>query len=123
MGSLIAGVKRAVFSNESGIGSAPIAYAAAKSSNYLNTGFMSLLSPVVDTIFVCSMTAFVIIITGVDQNAEGIQGVQGITGPVGQGFRIAKTYSSLAKSIIKNSNLRMIVTKKNYDQIKELFED
>ena len=75
LGSLIAGVKRAVFSNESGIGSAPIAYAAAKSSNYLNTGFMSLLSPVVDTIFVCSMTAFVII-TGVGQNADGIQGVE-----------------------------------------------
>ena len=36
---------------------------------------------------------------------------------------VLKTYSSLAKSIIKNSNLRMIVTKKNYDQIKELFED
>ena len=76
LGSLIAGVKRAVFSNESGIGSAPIAYAAAKSSNYLNTGFMSLLSPVVDTIFVCSMTAFVIIITGVGQNSDGIQGVE-----------------------------------------------
>ena len=76
IGSLIAGVKRAVFSNESGIGSAPIAYAAAKSSNYLNTGFMSLLSPVVDTIFVCSMTAFVIIITGVGENSDGIQGVE-----------------------------------------------
>ena len=37
---------------------------------------MSLLSPVVDTIFVCSMTAFVIIITGVGQNADGIQGVE-----------------------------------------------
>ena len=36
---------------------------------------MSLLSPVVDTIFVCSMTAFVII-TGVGQNADGIQGVE-----------------------------------------------
>jgi len=36
---------------------------------------------------------------------------------------VLKTYSSLAKSIIENSNLRMIVAKKNYDQIKELFED
>ena len=65
LGSMIAGVKRAVFSNESGIGSAPIAYAPAKSDNHLNTGFMSLLSPVVDTIIVCSMTAMTIIITGV----------------------------------------------------------
>ena len=62
LGSMIAGVKRAVFSNESGIGSAPIAYAPAKSDNHLNTGFMSLLSPVVDTIIVCSMTAMTIII-------------------------------------------------------------
>ena len=34
-----------------------------------------------------------------------------------------KSYSSLSKSIIENSNLRMIVNKKNYDQIKELFDD
>jgi hypothetical protein len=44
IGVMIAGIKRAVFSNESGIGSAPIAYAAAKSDNHLNTGFMSLLA-------------------------------------------------------------------------------
>ena len=37
---------------------APIAYAPAKSDNHLNTGFMSLLSPVVDTIIVCSMTSY-----------------------------------------------------------------
>ena len=76
LGSLIAGVKRAVFSNESGIGSAPIAYAPAKSNNHLNTGFMSLLSPVVDTVIVCSMTALVIIMTGVYEGNSGIQGVQ-----------------------------------------------
>jgi AGCS family alanine or glycine:cation symporter len=76
LGSMIAGVKRAVFSNESGIGSAPIAYAPAKSDNHLNTGFMSLLSPVVDTIIVCSMTAMTIIITGVYKDSEGIQGVE-----------------------------------------------
>ena len=76
LGSLIAGVKRAVFSNESGIGSAPIAYAPAKSNNHLNTGFMSLLSPVVDTVIVCSMTALVIIMTGVYEGNSGIQGVE-----------------------------------------------
>ena len=76
LGSLIAGVKRAVFSNESGIGSAPIAYAPAKSNNHLNTGFMSLLSPVVDTVIVCSMTALVIIMTGVYESNSGIQGVE-----------------------------------------------
>ena len=76
LGSLIAGVKRAVFSNESGIGSAPIAYAPAKSDNHLNTGFMSMLSPVVDTIIICSMTALVIIMTGVYEGGTGIRGVE-----------------------------------------------
>ena len=76
IGVMIAGVKRAVFSNESGIGSAPIAYAAAKSDSHLNTGFMSLLSPFVDTVIICSMTALVIIITGSYINSEGIEGVQ-----------------------------------------------
>ena len=77
IGSMIAGVKRAVFSNESGIGSAPIAYAPAKSDNHLNTGFLSLLSPFVDTIIVCSMTAIVITITGVYANyGDQIQGVE-----------------------------------------------
>ena len=76
IGVMIAGIKRAVFSNESGIGSAPIAYAAAKSDNHLNTGFMSLLSPFVDTIIICSMTSLVIIITGSYIDSEGIEGVQ-----------------------------------------------
>jgi len=77
LGSIIAGVKRAVFSNESGIGSAPIAYAPAKSDNHLNTGFLSLLSPFFDTIVVCSMTAFVIVITGVYNVYDNTQ-IQGV---------------------------------------------
>ena len=76
IGVMIAGIKRAVFSNESGIGSAPIAYAAAKSDNHLNTGFMSLLSPVVDTVIICSMTSLVIIITGSYIDSDGIEGVK-----------------------------------------------
>ena len=76
LGAMIAGIKRAVFSNESGIGSAPIAYAPAKSDNHLNTGFMSLLSPFVDTIIICSMTALVIIITGSYIDSNGTQGVE-----------------------------------------------
>ena len=76
LGVLILGFRRAVFSNESGIGSAPIAYAPAKSDNHLNTGFMSLLSPFVYTNLICSMTAFVIIITGSYLNSSGIQGVE-----------------------------------------------
>ena len=76
IGVMIAGIKRAVFSNESGIGSAPIAYAPAKSDNHLNTGFMSLLSPFVDTVIVCSMTALVIIITNTYLDFGELRGVQ-----------------------------------------------
>ena len=75
IGTMIAGIRRAVFSNESGIGSAPIAYAPAKSKTHLNPGFMSLLSPVIDTIIVCSMTALVIIITGSYLESNQIEGV------------------------------------------------
>ena len=76
IGVMIAGIKRAVFSNESGIGSAPIAYAPAKSDNHLNTGFMSLLAPFIDTIIICSMTALVIIITGSYLDSNNIEGVE-----------------------------------------------
>lgn len=65
LGILIIGVKRAVFSNEAGIGSAAIAHSAAKVSHPTEEGIVALLEPFIDTIVVCTMTALVIIITGV----------------------------------------------------------
>ena len=65
LGILIIGVKRAVFSNEAGIGSAAIAHSAAKVSHPAEEGIVALLEPFIDTIVVCTMTALVIIITGV----------------------------------------------------------
>ncbi|MDG1325080.1 MAG: alanine/glycine:cation symporter family protein [Opitutales bacterium] len=64
LGVLIIGVKRAVFSNEAGIGSAAIAHSAAKVSHPVEEGIVALLEPFIDTIIVCSMTALVIIVTG-----------------------------------------------------------
>jgi AGCS family alanine or glycine:cation symporter len=64
LGVLIIGVKRAVFSNEAGIGSAAIAHSAAKVSHPVEEGIVALLEPFIDTIVVCSMTALVIIVTG-----------------------------------------------------------
>nr|ADI21865.1 Na+/alanine symporter [uncultured verrucomicrobium HF0130_25O04] len=64
LGILIIGVKRAVFSNEAGIGSAAIAHSAAKVSHPAEEGIVALLEPFIDTIVVCTMTALVIIITG-----------------------------------------------------------
>lgn len=64
LGVLIIGVKRAVFSNEAGIGSAAIAHSAAKVSHPVEEGIVALLEPFIDTIIVCTMTALVIIVTG-----------------------------------------------------------
>jgi AGCS family alanine or glycine:cation symporter len=64
IGVLVMGVKRAVFSNEAGIGSAAIAHSAAKVSHPIEEGIVALLEPFIDTVVVCTLTALVIIITG-----------------------------------------------------------
>ncbi|MBN1509242.1 MAG: sodium:alanine symporter family protein [Sedimentisphaerales bacterium] len=61
------GVARGVFSNESGLGSAPIAHAAAKTQEMIREGFVAMLGPFIDTIVICTMTALVIITSGVWQ--------------------------------------------------------
>ncbi len=63
--TLMWGVKRGLFSNESGQGSAPIAHAAGKTAEPVSEGVVALLEPFIDTIVVCTMTALVIIMTGV----------------------------------------------------------
>lgn len=58
------GVARGVFSNESGLGSAPIAHAAAKTDDPVRQGLIAMTGVFFDTIIVCSMTALVILSTG-----------------------------------------------------------
>jgi AGCS family alanine or glycine:cation symporter len=65
LGCLVIGIKRAAFSNEAGIGSAAIAHSAARSEYPVQEGIVSLLEPFIDTVVVCTMTALVIVITGV----------------------------------------------------------
>lgn len=73
IGVMIQGVKRAAFSNEAGVGSAPIAHAAVKTRNPASEGIVALLEPFIDTVVVCTMTALVIVITGTyQQEADGI---------------------------------------------------
>jgi len=57
------GVSRGVFSNEAGLGSSPIAHAAAKTNNPVKQGSISMLEPLIDTLVVCTITAFVILIS------------------------------------------------------------
>ncbi len=59
------GVRRGLFSNEAGQGSAPIAHAAAKTDEPVSEGVVALLEPLIDTIVICSMTGLVILTTGV----------------------------------------------------------
>lgn len=58
------GVARGVFSNESGLGSAPIAAAAAKTKSCVRQGLISMTGTFIDTIIVCTMTGLVLIVTG-----------------------------------------------------------
>ena len=64
VGVLIQGIKRAAFSNEAGVGSAPIAHAAVKTEKPASEGIVALLEPFTDTVVVCTMTALVLIVTG-----------------------------------------------------------
>ncbi len=65
VGALIQGFKRAAFSNEAGFGSAAIAHSAVRTKEPITEGFVSLLEPFIDTVVICTMTALVIVITGV----------------------------------------------------------
>ena len=63
--TLMYGVRRGLFSNEAGQGSAPIAHSAAKTDEPVSEGVVALLEPFIDTILICTMTGLLIIMTGV----------------------------------------------------------
>jgi AGCS family alanine or glycine:cation symporter len=70
IGVMIQGMKRATFSNEAGIGSAPIAHSAAKTKYAASEGIVALLEPFIDTVVVCTTTALVIIMAGTYNDPE-----------------------------------------------------
>jgi AGCS family alanine or glycine:cation symporter len=71
IGALVQGFQRAAFSSEAGIGSAAIAHSAARTPYPVRQGIVALYEPFIDTVVICTMTALVIIITGVyDPNGE-----------------------------------------------------
>ncbi|MDY0402820.1 alanine/glycine:cation symporter family protein [Sulfurovum sp.] len=71
IGVIVQGFQRAVFSSEAGLGSAPVAHAPARVKYPVRQGIVALYEPFIDTIIVCTMTALVIIITGVWDPANG----------------------------------------------------
>lgn len=76
VGVMIIGFRRAAFSNEAGIGSAAIAHSTVKTQKPVTEGFVSLLEPFIDTVIICTMTALVIIVTGMYSNPENLAGTQ-----------------------------------------------
>jgi AGCS family alanine or glycine:cation symporter len=67
---ILMGFKRGIFSNEAGLGSAPIAHASAKTNDPIQQGTIAMLGTFIDTIVICTMTALVIITTGAYQTGE-----------------------------------------------------
>ena len=73
--SIQKGVARGIFSNEAGLGSAPIAAAAAQTKEPVRQGLVSMTGTFIDTIVICTMTGLSIVLTGAWQ-VEGLEGVQ-----------------------------------------------
>ena len=69
-GLIILGIRRAAFSNEAGIGTAPMAHGAAKTAEPVREGLVAMLGPAIDTLIVCSLTGMAILVTGVWQTHD-----------------------------------------------------
>ncbi len=69
-GLVLLGIRRGAFSNEAGIGTAPMAHGAAKTDEPVREGLVAMLGPAIDTIIVCTLTALAILVTGVWQTTS-----------------------------------------------------
>jgi len=99
------GVARGLFSNEAGLGSAPIAHGAAQTREPVREGLVAMLGPFVDTIVICTMTALVIIVTGA--YTQGLTGADltrqafnaGLPGPGGYIVSIGLIFFAFSTAI------------------------
>jgi AGCS family alanine or glycine:cation symporter len=96
IGVMIQGFQRAAFSNEAGVGSASIAHAAVKTDEPVKEGLVALLEPFIDTIVVCTLTALVLIFTGLDNG-----------GPMGETG--SKLTSMAFESVYSHANYILLV--------------
>ncbi len=69
-GLIILGIRRGAFSNEAGIGTAPMAHGAAKTTEPVREGLVAMLGPAIDTLLICSLTGMAILVTGVWQTTD-----------------------------------------------------
>lgn len=102
VGSMLAamqnGVARGIFSNEAGLGSAPIAAAAAKTNEPVRQGLVSMTGTFIDTIVICTMTGISIVLTGA-WKVEGLEGVQVTTYAFQNGLPIPAEIASFVLMI------------------------
>ena len=84
-GLIILGIRRGAFSNEAGIGTAPLAHGAAKTSEPIREGLVAMLGPLIDTLVICTLTALAILVTGVWQTS-GDNGVSLTAAAFSQSF-------------------------------------
>ena len=75
-GCMLWGFRRAMFANEAGLGTAPIAFSAVKTSKPVAQAFIAMLQPFVDTVIVGSATAFIIVVTGAYRDFTGAAGIE-----------------------------------------------
>lgn len=87
------GIARGIFSNEAGLGSAPIAAASAKTKEPVRQGLVSMTGTFIDTIVICTMTGVSIVLTGAWQ-VEGLEGVAVTTYAFNKGLPIPDVVSS-----------------------------
>lgn len=73
-GIILLGIRRGAFSNEAGIGTAPMAHGAAKTNQPIREGLVAMLGPAIDTLVICTLTALAILVTDVWQvsDANGV---------------------------------------------------
>ena len=73
-GIILLGIRRGAFSNEAGIGTAPMAHGAARTNQPIREGLVAMLGPAIDTLFICTLTALAILVTNAWQlsDANGV---------------------------------------------------
>ncbi|MGG7096209.1 alanine/glycine:cation symporter family protein [Clostridium sardiniense] len=132
-GALLMGVKRGLFSNEAGMGSAPNAAATADVTHPVKQGLIQTLGVFTDTIIICSCTAFIILLSGVDYTDKTITGIQltqkalsAEVGTWGNSFIAICILLFAFSSIVGNyyygeSNIEFLTEKKSYLFIYRIF--
>lgn len=127
--AILQGVKRGLFSNEAGEGSAPNAAAIADTSHPVKQGLVQALGVFIDTIVICTCTSFVVILFGVTSSPDGIlrfdqdgillttRAVESFVGPAGKYFITAAIFLFAFSSILANyfygeNNISYITSKK-----------